>query len=191
MNQEDQADKWNNQYAKSGPLPKPAWVLTNNQHLLPSTGSALDLACGLGANSIYMAQRGLSVTAWDISQAAITKLKTASENIEAEVRDVESNPPRDASFDVICVVRYLSRSLCPAIELALKPGGILIYQTFTKAGIRHRQKGPSSPDYLLEDGELPRLFPSLKPVFVLDDSQQDQRTKGLEGQACMVARASG
>ena len=68
--------KWNAVYSQSEPIFYPAAVLTENDFLLPSTGTALDLACGFGANAVFLAERGWAVTAWDISLIAIDKLMT-------------------------------------------------------------------------------------------------------------------
>ena len=60
-------NKWNLLYNQADVADySAAKVLTENHYLLPSTGVALDLACGLGANALYLAQQGLAVTAWDI-----------------------------------------------------------------------------------------------------------------------------
>ena len=70
-------DKWNAVYSQSEPIFYPAAaVLTENDFLLQSTGTALDLACGFGANAVFLAARGWAVTAWDISLIAIDKLMT-------------------------------------------------------------------------------------------------------------------
>ena len=67
--------KWNRIYSQSGhDAYLPAQVLADNEFLLPEAGTALDLACGLGANAIFLAQQGLAVTALDISSVAIEKL---------------------------------------------------------------------------------------------------------------------
>ena len=70
--------KWDHVYSQYDHMryPAAAEVLTENDFLLPSTGMALDLASGLGANAIFLAERGLAVTAWDISSVAIDKLST-------------------------------------------------------------------------------------------------------------------
>jgi hypothetical protein len=61
----------------------------------------------------------------------------------------------------VLVFRYLWRPLAPAIETLLRPGGILLYETFT-----WRQKdlphGPGNAAFLLSEGELPQLFPELR-----------------------------
>ncbi len=64
-------------------------------------------------------------------------------------------------FDLVCVFRFLDRSLCPRIAATLKPGGILIYETFTIAQ-RNYEGGPRSDAMLLQPGELPTLFSNLK-----------------------------
>ena len=69
------------------------------------------------------------------------------------MRDVVACPPAPDSFDAIVVARFLERALCPAIAAALRPGGVLFYQTFTA--------GLANPDYLLGPNELLALFPTL------------------------------
>ena len=124
-------DKWNQRYRSGNDtIPEPALVLKSNDHLLPAQGDALDLACGLGGNALYMAKKGLTVSAWDFSSAAIDTLGhsalTDNLNICAEVRDITLDPPCAGSFDVIVVSYYLDRSITNFLINALKPGGLLI-----------------------------------------------------------------
>ena len=107
-----QADKWNKIYGVSEhSKPQAAKVLRENLHLLPSKGNALDVACGLGNNALLLAQHGLETCAWDISQTAIDKLQTYSENLDislqVEARDITASPPAPKSFDIIVVSRFL------------------------------------------------------------------------------------
>jgi len=70
-------------------------------------------------------------------------------------------PVKPASCGAVLVFRFLFRPLADAITEALAPGGILLYETFTV----HQKKlgyGPSRPAFLLEDDELPHLFPGLE-----------------------------
>jgi hypothetical protein len=64
---------------------------------------------------------------------------------------------------VILVFRFLFRGLAPALAEALAPGGLLLYETFTAAQ-RALGRGPRRADFLLEPGELPRLFPMLDVI---------------------------
>lgn len=166
MDSENTREKWDTRYraVDDKAHSRGADLLEMSVHLLPEQGTALDLACGLGVNAQFLAQKGLDVHAWDISPVAIEKLnRTATKanlSITTQVRDVLANPPDVEKFDVICVSRFLDRGLCPAINAALKPGGLLLYQTF----IRDRQTstGPRNSAYLLESGELPQLFLGLE-----------------------------
>lgn len=159
----DKKSKWDQRYSnRQSQLGDIAQVLKQQESLLPSNGRALDLACGLGSNSIFLAKHGFEVTAWDLSDVAIRQLDQLSQQlgikIIAEARDCVRHPPPAESFDVILVARFLERALCPAISAALKPGGRLFYQTFTV----HHQGSPSNPAFLLQEKELAQLFPDLQ-----------------------------
>lgn len=166
------ASKWNARYTYANKdLPEPASVLINGAAFLPASGVALDLACGRGGNAFYLAERGLSVHAWDISSTAIEWIRAYQENVKhpinlyPEVRNVVDHPPKPNTFDMIVVSRFLDRSLCTKLADALKPNGILFYQTFTS--------GLSNPDYLLQPFELQALFSGLQQCYssesVLDE----------------------
>ncbi len=181
--------KWDARYAYAGDtVPPPAAVLSRHSRLLPTVGMALDFACGLAGNGEWLADRGLTVTAWDISPEVVAKLEArrgSGISISA-VRDLVAQPPQPASFDVIVVSRFLDRSVCPAIAAALRPGGVLFYQTFTR-GLRN-------PDYLLSPGELPRLFPTLT-VLHHDEPASDATHAATvpdssPAEAMLVARAA-
>ena len=85
----------------------PASILMEHAYLLPESGKVLDYACGLAANGFWLAYQGFDVTAWDSSNIAVSKInqysKQCSISIQAEVRDLENNPPTQAEFDVVIV----------------------------------------------------------------------------------------
>lgn len=157
--------KWNQRYRGGGDeRPVPATVLREHRHLLAESGEALDVACGLGGNAIELARLGYSVAAWDIADAAIERLSVQADNRDLAIkplqRDVVAQPPAAGSFDLIVVSRFLDRGLCPALAAALKPGGLLMYQTFVRD--KPPGAGPSNPDFLLAPNELLSLFSSLQ-----------------------------
>jgi len=167
------ASKWNARYAYANQsAPRPADVLIKGAEYLPQLGLAVDIACGLGGNAFFLAEQGFSVQAWDISSAAITSIQQRSESqtpqpsVVAALRDVVADPPEPNSFDVIVVSRFLDRSLCSSLVAALRPNGVLFYQTFTA--------GLSNPDFLLESNELSVLFNELHPCYVFE-SAVDER----------------
>ncbi len=157
--------KWDARYRNShNAANSVAEVLRRNRQLLPAAGKALDLATGLGGNALFLAERGLEVAAWDISPVALAKLNQQAQQrgltLHTQCRDIIAQPPEPESFDLIVVSRFLERSLCPAISAALKPGGLLFYQTYTRAN--KGGEGPRNPHFLLAAGELPKLFSNLQ-----------------------------
>lgn len=177
------ASKWNARYAYSGkPLPPPAQVLSKGERWLPKGDAlnALDLACGRAANGHFLAARGFKVSVWDISETVISEISGRNPKIfdDMSVRDVVAQPPAAQSFDVIVVTRFLSRDTCPAIQAALKPGGVLFYQTFTH--------GLSNKEFLLEDNELLSLFKGLH----LLEYQEPEPDEFGKAEARLIARRS-
>lgn len=148
-----------------------SFVLAQNQHLLPPSGEALDLACGLGADAFFLERAGLRTSAYDISQVAVQYLRELSKkynkSIDAVCFDIESTELGTEKFDVISVSRFLHRPSCEKLVKALKPGGLLFYQTFTRNKLN--SGGPSNPEYLLQQRELLELFASLSLCFYRED----------------------
>lgn len=185
-------DKWDRIYAEADwPAPVPA--VTENLHLLPSRGRALEVACGLGANALLLARRGLAVTAWDISPVAIGRLQRKADSeglpLRAEVRDVQAEPWPQETWDVIVVSRFLDRSLCPEMRKVLKPGGLLFYQTFVRNPVT--SFGPSNPAYRLEENELLRLFAGLIMRVYREENHCGDLSQGLRDEAYLVAQKPG
>jgi SAM-dependent methyltransferase len=77
--------------------------------------------------------------------------------------DLEAHglPLRPGSCGAVLVFRYLHRPLVPAISALLRPGGLLLYETFTNDQ-RNLGYGPRNPAFLLATGELRELFPGLR-----------------------------
>ncbi len=181
--------KWDIIYSEKKAEPTGSLVLTQNQHLLPSQGIALDLACGQGGNARLLAKAGLDVLAWDSSAVAIQQLtESATLNgliIDAQVRDVVKSPPQKNSLDVLVVSFFLERGLCSALMDALRPGGLIFYQTYCQDKVS--EQGPNNPDFLLADNELLALFSSMKVRVYREESLLGEQCQGWRNQALLVA----
>jgi SAM-dependent methyltransferase len=164
----------------------PATWLEQHAPLLPGTGRALDVACGRGRNALWLAARGLTVDAVDRDADAMAALQTAARDrglaVQARVADLESGTPdiSAAAFDVIVVTHYLHRPLFPVLVAALTPGGLLVYETFTRAQALRGK--PSNPAFLLEPGELRRL---VQPLEILAEREGEFDNRDI---ASVVAR---
>jgi 2-polyprenyl-3-methyl-5-hydroxy-6-metoxy-1,4-benzoquinol methylase len=186
-------EKWNERYRQATGERQAARVLIENLHLLPDHGHALDLACGTGGNAILLAQQGLQVDAWDIADVAIAALQNEALerqlSIQAEVRDVEANPPAPETFDVIVVSYFLERDIIPDLVRALKPGGLMYYQTFIRQRVSDR--GPQRAEFRLADQELLRLFSGLEILFYREEGCVGDVQKGFRDEAMLVGRKKG
>ena len=186
----DQRQKWDLRHAAATDPGQAAKVLEENLHLLPARGKALDMACGRGVNSFLLAQAGLDVTAWDNSPVAIDRLIKQAEmrgmQINAQVRDVIECPPESCSFDIILVSHFLERKLAPALIDALRPNGLLFYQTFIRD--RVTDLGPSSMKYRLKNNELMDLFKSLTTIVYREEGRLGDLSKGWRDLAMLVAQ---
>ena len=186
-------EKWNERYRAVTGERQASLVLKENLHLLPDNGRALDLACGLGANSILLAQQGLKVDAWDIADVPIAALHDVAIkrqlSIQAEVRDVEAYPPEPDTFDVIVVSYFLCRDISPALIQALKPGGLIYYQTFTQSRISDR--GPQRAEFRLADQELLHLFSRLQVLLYREEGCVGDVQKGFRDEAMLIGRKKG
>ena len=130
------------------------------------------------------------MTAWDISVVAIDKLTAYALrqglNISACQAKIDVDSFAECSFDVIVVSRFLDRTLSDAIIGALKPDGLLFYQTFTREKVSPRP--PNNPDYLLMESELLALFAPLKVLFYRDNALIGNRLRGLRNEAQFVGQ---
>lgn len=166
-----------------------ARVLTENSHLLPTDGRALEVACGRAANALFLARHGLDVDAWDISAVVIDQVNemAASQKlaVRGAVRDIVSEPPPVSSYDVIVVSHFLDRSLFPALQTALKPGGFLCYQTFTRACVT--DSGPGNPEFRLADNELLALCRGMQVLVYREEGRFGDITQGLRDVAMIIA----
>ncbi len=180
-------ERWDARYRGHAAPGEPARVLSDFAHLLPPGGRALDLACGLGANALFLARRGFQVDAWDLSPVAVARLEdlAAGLPVTAAVRDVVADPPAPSAYDVVVVRRFLERTLAPAIAAALTPGGLLYYQTFTRE--RVTDKGPGRPGYRLAANELLVLFRDLRLRAYREEGTLGDTTRGLRDEALLVA----
>lgn len=166
MDEQDRRARWQRCYAESaGDVPEACSVLRDYLHLLPPEGDALDLASGRGGNALLLAGQGLRVQAWDYADSALNALESRAQaaglSVHTQCRDVVQQPPAPGSFDVIVASNFLDRTLFPALVDALRPGGLLFYETWLG---ERQDRGPRDPSFRLQAGELPKL---IRPLQVL------------------------
>jgi len=131
--------------------------------LIKPRAKILDLACGNGRNGLSLLRHGFSLSFLDRDSAALDAIAQQAPSSAFIHGDLESTTPYQIapnSYDAIIVFRYLHRPIMPMIVAALKPGGILVYETFTEQQASIGR--PKNPNFLLKDNELLRSFSKLK-----------------------------
>ena len=138
------------------------WTSNPNQFLVAGVaglraGRAVDLACGEGRNSIWLAEQGWEVTGVDFSPVGLAKARRFADLRGVEVTWVESavegwTPPRDG-FDLVAVL-YLQlprpdRSTALSLAAsAVAPGGTLLVIAHDLDNLTRGYGGPQSPEVL-------------------------------------------
>lgn len=186
MSQED-ARRWNNRYQSDmrDSFEQPRHFLVEQAHLLPTNGLALDVAMGLGGNAGFLLQRGLRVIGIDISVVAIRKAAAQLPTLIPVVADLTNFYFPNEYFDVIINFLFLERDLWTIYPRALRPGGILVFETLCNEMLSiHPEIDPS---YLLATGELAHAFPTLR-TLVYQEGWQASSTKHPRAVASLVAQ---
>lgn len=170
--------KWDAKYADPDFAPRePSAVLRSLAHLLSKQGRAIDVAGGAGRNAIWLAQRGLAVTIADVSAVGLAQAAARAQDVGVALNtlctDLEERPFPAGPWDLIVSCRYLQRPLFATYPQVLAPGGTLVVIQPTKSNLERHDKPPA--DFLLEDGELPRLIQELSIIHLEEGWLADGR----------------
>jgi tellurite methyltransferase len=156
----DDRQRWEERYAAGycGPERAPTEFLVAHADLIH--GRVLDVAAGSGRNALFLARRGNAVDAIDISFTGLHSARAAATAEGIELRavqaDLECFPLPVARYDAAINIRYLQRSLFEPLQRAVKPGGIILFETFLID--QQMFEHPRNPAHMLQHGELRRAF---------------------------------
>jgi len=165
--------KWNKRYLEKDPGQRVPRIVRDYIDRAP-VGRALDIACGSGAVSLFLAERGYTVDAVDISDVALAAFVGRHTSIQAICADLDTFHLAVGRYRLITNIRYLNRRLFPQIIAALQPGGMLVFETFSKAPEKEMDGG-FKREYLLGEKELLDAFAALDILYYKEsDSACDQ-----------------
>ncbi len=187
--------KWNDRYLPIQVPNQVIDVLELNLHLLPSQGKSLDLACGLGGNALRMAELGFDSHAWDLSDSAIHKVQEFAQERQltlfTQQCDISQSQSQDRmmaeGFDVIIVGHFLLRDIIQSLISALRPGGLIYYQTFVEES-DNNSDGPQNSHFRLQKNELLNLFSGLTIRYYREEGLLGQLERGFRNEAMLVAQ---
>ncbi len=155
--------KWNEKYKRADVFKEASSIVTEYCTMAPG-GRALDIAAGIGRNSIYLAKHGFTVDAVDISDEGLGKLAGRHPRIHPICADLDIFDIPTERYDLIINIRFLSRRLFPYIREGLAPGGILIFESYLETpGLN--TDDPFCRDYLLRNNELLHAFLSMRILY--------------------------
>lgn len=165
-------------------------ALEANEHF-----PVLDLACGRGRNGLYLIENGINVNFADINGESLAHIERSLEQSkngkktigqcwqvdfeQSTVENKNSTVLKHNTFSAVIVFRYLHRPLFEQLKASIKPGGIIIYETFTEQQAQFGR--PKNPDFLLKPKELVELFSDwnilhsfegIKPLLNDDETKQ-------------------
>ena len=163
-------DRWNSKYETEVYLfgEKPIPFLVDNVHLLRK-GKVLDIAMGEGRNGVYLATQGFEVLGLDISEKGLAKAhnlaKKNNVTIETKVVDLESFTLEPNSYDVILCTYYMQKDLFKQFQSALKPGGMIVVETYNVDYLKYAQ---FSRKWALDTNEMLDIFKGLRVIRYQD-----------------------
>jgi tellurite methyltransferase len=199
----DRRSRWDERYLEGDwvDVEEPATLLRESLPLLSEAeamararGSrplALDVACGAGRNTLFLARRGWRVMGVDLSVEGLRLLerRARSEGLPVlpVLADAGAFQVRPRSFDLVVNTFFLLREAFPLLRQALRPGGLLLFETFSVLEL-DELGGDIRREFALEQGELLRAFPDLQ--VLLHEEGIFERDEGERGLARLVARSS-
>ena len=173
----------------------PNAFLASQAHLLGS-GKALAVADGEGRNSVWLAQQGLSVDAFDFSSPAIVKAQALAAKHKVKVNftcsDWQSFDWPTAHYDLVAGIFFQFAApdertqLFEKINKSMKPGGLLIIQGYGKNQLKYNTGGPGKLDHLYDDALMREAFAGYE-VLVCDTYETTiQEGAGHSGMSALV-----
>jgi tellurite methyltransferase len=167
--------RWDQLYRKrDDAYPPPDPLLFEFTPPVSDQTRALDVACGLGQNGLWLAAQGYLVDMIDVSRVALLRAqdemgKRQLRNINLFQADLDTYEFPTNTYDLVCVFRYLDRDLIPQLRSCVRSGGRIFYETFN---VRYLDSAPDfNPDFLLEAGELAGYFADWKIIHNIDGKQ--------------------
>jgi tellurite methyltransferase len=143
--------------------------------LLAPGRRALDLACGEGRNSIFLAREGFDVTGLDISKAGLEKAVKWRERenlrIDFRIQDLEDYEFAE-TYDLIINFNFLLRDLIPRSVAALNPGGVIVFDTLLDSPY---VPTTHNKEFLLQPGELHLIFSAFPGKIFLPEERLHDR----------------
>jgi 2-polyprenyl-3-methyl-5-hydroxy-6-metoxy-1,4-benzoquinol methylase len=194
----EELQRWNERFAREGYVfgTAPNVFLASQAHRLRPGMSALSIADGEGRNSVWLAQQGLGVTAFDFSPVAVIKARALAKEkgveVDYQAGDIESWDWDATQYDVIAgiFIQFATpperARLFAGICRALKPGGLLLLQGYTPDQLKYGTGGPKQVEQLYTRRLLEQAFAALDILEIREHVSEVQEGSGHSGSSALI-----
>lgn len=197
MSDRKKISSWDERYADTGYLfgTTPNDFLKSVADRLAPNSKVLCLADGEGRNGVYLAALGHKVTAVDQSRVGLEKAKKLAEEKQVSIETVNADLAEynfgAESWDCIVSIffhipRAVRARIYPRIMAALKPGCILILESYTPEQLSYSTGGPPTPDLMLTKDELAQHFSEMNLEHLQELEREVIEGTGHTGLASVV-----
>lgn len=138
-------------------------------------GPVLSLAEGEGRNAVFLATQGLEVHGVDGSRVGLAKAQALARErgveIQTEIADLGQFRPEPLRYGaVVSIFAHLPGTirnrLYPLVQQALRPGGIVLLESYGEDQLRRDTGGPKDLDMLMSCAKIEREFPDCEPILL-------------------------
>lgn len=198
MAESSELARWNQRFS----VPEYIFGIAPNQFLASQAGRlrpgqrALCVADGEGRNSVWLAERGLEVVAFDVSPVGVEKARRLAAQrgvtVAFEVADVYGWSWPAAAFDVIAAIFVqfadppMRGFMFERIARALKPGGLLIMQGYTPKQVEYKTGGPPRPENMYTPELLRAAFASLEILELREHERELAEGSQHRGRSALI-----
>jgi SAM-dependent methyltransferase len=189
---------WDDRYSRPGFLfgTDPSAFLVRHAAYLKRGLTALAVADGEGRNSVFMAEKGVKVTAMDYSEVAIDKARglaaARSAPVTFQQSDLHAWDWDAAPYDLVVAIFIqfadpaFRAEIFDGMKRALKPGGTLLLHGYTPKQVEYGTGGPSNPDHMYTEPLLRTAFGDLD-ILHLESYERDlSEGPGHAGRSALI-----
>ena len=194
----DARAQWDERFSRPGRWfgDEPNGFLRREAARLRPAATVLSVADGEGRNAIHLAERGLRVTAFDLSPVAVEKARRWARErgapVDFHVSDVDTWTWTPSAFDAVAAIFVqfagpaMRARLFAGIWRTLKPGGLLLVHGYTPKQLEYRTGGPGRLDHLYTSQMLRELLPDAQWLLLSEHEQTLEEGSGHAGRSALI-----